>query len=104
VAGNSFTPGGNVHVEVDRNGAAVYSTTVATSEPSQHFLCIYGLKPYCHWVTLPGGMFSTTVNDEQSGCVNPNGPPPVYVIKATDLTNGAAATTQVNGYGCIQQS
>lgn len=105
VVGNGYTPGGNVHVEVDFNGAAVYSTNVTTSLPSTHFICIYGgVKPNCHWVTFPGGSFSTTVSDQESGCVNPNGPAPVYVIKATDVSTGAAATTQVTGYGCIQQS
>jgi hypothetical protein len=100
-----FTPGGNVRVEVDYNGAAVYSTTVAASEPRSQYICFYyGVKPHCQEVTIPGGRFSTTVNDGGVGTVC-NAPPPVYVIKATDLTSGAVATTQVTGrLECIEQS
>jgi hypothetical protein len=91
VAGSGFAPGGQVHLEVDSGTAVVSSTNVVASEPSSSFVCVYGVKPVCHQVTIPGGQFQTTVALSILGCgVIADG-----ILKATDLSTGSIANESI---------
>lgn len=92
VNGSGFTPGGQVRVELDAAWGVVSAANVVATEPSSTWACVYGVKPVCHLVTLPGGQFSTFLT--VGGCGGSmNG-----TVKATDLSTGAAASepTTVN--------
>ena len=92
VAGSGFTPGGQVHIEVDSGTAGVPSTStnVVASEPTSTLVCGYGVHPVCRQVTLPGGQFNTTVALSNTGCGSAVG-----TVKATDLSTGSIATEPI---------
>lgn len=92
VAGSGFTPGGQVHIEVDSGTAGVPSTStnVVASEPTSTLVCGYGVHPVCRQVTLPGGQFNTTVALSNTGCGSAAG-----TVKATDLSTGSVASEPI---------
>jgi hypothetical protein len=92
VAGSGFTPGGQVHLEVDSGtvGVPSTSTNVVASEPTSTLVCGYGVKPSCHEVTVPGGQFHTTVALSNTGCGSAAG-----TVKATDLSTGSVVSEPI---------
>jgi len=91
VQGSGFTPGGQVHLEVDSGTAVVSSTNVVASEPSSYLVCVYGVKPVCHQVTTPGGQFQATVALSNLGCDGSA----AGTVKATDLSTGSVASEPI---------
>jgi hypothetical protein len=95
VAGSGFTPGGQVHIEADSGTAVVSSANVVASETVRTWVCVYGVKPACHEVTLPGGTFATTVALQLLGCAAVA----QDTITATDLSTGRVASKAVLSVG-----
>ena len=92
VGGSGFTPGGQVHLEVDSDTAGVPSTStnVVASEPRSSWVCVYALKPMCREDTIPGGRFQTTLALSNTGCGSASG-----TVKATDLSTGSVASEPI---------
>jgi hypothetical protein len=84
IAGSGFTPGGQVHLEVDLNGSVVTSTTVTAHNRIQ--TCDYDqVKPICIW--SGGGTFTTTLSIPFV-CDAPN---QTEAVVATDLATTRTA-------------
>jgi hypothetical protein len=95
IAGSGFTPGGQVRVEVDSGTAVISSTNVVASESSSSWVCVDGVKPACHEITIPGGAFETTLELQSLGC----GAVAQDTVKATDLSTGSLASEAVLSVG-----
>jgi hypothetical protein len=92
VAGSGFTPGGQVHLEVDSGTAVISSANVVASEPNATEVCVHGV---CHEVITLGGWFQTTVALSNLGCaVIAHG-----TVKATDLSTGRVASKAISWEG-----
>jgi hypothetical protein len=95
VAGSGFTPGGKVFAEVESGTTVVFSADVVASEPVSTWVCVTGLKPSCHEVTIPGGQFTVPLSLPVLGC----GALETATVKATDLTTGLTASEPIEWAG-----
>jgi hypothetical protein len=92
VTGSGFTPGGQVHVQLDAGTTVISATNVAANLPS--LTCTRGgLKPFC--VSFPGGYFATSLIPSQLGCGEvANG-----LVQATDLATDLTTEEPISWVG-----
>jgi hypothetical protein len=95
VTGSGFTPGGDVSVEVESAATVISSAEVVATDSSSVTVCVYGVKPSCHVVTIPGGQFETTLTLQSPGC----GGEVQDTVTATDLSTGSVVSEAVTYVG-----
>jgi hypothetical protein len=95
VDGSGFTPGGHVQVEAYSGTTVISSASVVASEPVSTWVCVDGVKPSCHEVTIPGGTFETTLVLQSLGCAGVA----QDTVQATDLSTGDVASEAVTVVG-----
>ena len=95
IAGSGFTPGGHVQVEAESGTTVISSASVVASEPVSTWVCVDGLKPACHEVTIPGGTFQTTLELQSLGCAGVA----QDTVTATDLSTGDVTSEAVMEVG-----
>jgi hypothetical protein len=95
VTGTGFTPGGEVSVDADSGTTVISSANVVATESVSTVVCVTGVKPSCHVVTIPGGKFQTTVELQWLGCAGEA----QDTVTATDLSTGSVASVAVTNVG-----